>query len=669
MKKIYLPCVTALFLIMYAPWVHAGSESQDLTQFSIEELMNIKVTSVNKKSQRLSDSAAAVFVITRDEIRHSGVTNIPDALRMVPGVNVARIDSNKWAVNCRGFNSRFSPSLLVLVDGRSVYTPSFSGVYWEVTDILLEDVDRIEVIRGPGATVWGANAVNGVINIITRTARETQGGFVQASAGTLEKDMVAARFGDTMGENVFWRMYAKHRDRDEFERLSGEDAGDDWMMNQGGFRMDADLSQAGDVTLQGDIYDGHIHQDLFLVSDSVPYMDEFPEKTRVSGGNILGRWTKTLSADSELSFQAYYDAMKRYDDVLNEDRKNLDMEFQHRFGLWLANDIIWGMRMRISDDNFSGSKVAVIDPVSTRDHLYSAFIQDEISLLDDQVKLTIGSKFEHNDYTGFEIQPSSRLMWMPNEHHRVWTAVSRALRIPSRVETNASIWVYGQETDSGIPLYARFLNNEDQEEETLWAYEAGYRFIHSASFSMDLALFYNDYENLRIYSPSDTIYYDAQNNILIQDLELSNMSNAHSWGAEISVDLATGEKAKWTLAYSYTRHSYDNDEDFVLDFGFVRHQASLRCRYDLAKNLTLDTWLRYVGKTKATYSLYEDATYEIDDYTTVDLRLGWKITPDLEFFLVGQNLLEDSHLEFVQEAFSYPVEVSRSVYAGITLKF
>ncbi len=669
LKNIYLLCLIVLCLVVGdVQVVCAGSPDQDLTQFSIEELMNIKVTSVNKKSQRLSDSAAAVFVITRDEIRRSGITNIPDALRMVPGVNVARIDSNKWAVNCRGFNSRFSPSLQVLVDGRSVYTPSFSGVYWEVTDVLLEDVDRIEVIRGPGATVWGSNAVNGVINIITRSSRDTQGGFVQASLGTVEKNMAAVRYGDTIGKDISWRLYAQHRDRDEFERVSGEDAGDDWMMNQAGFRMDAGLTPSDSVTLQGDVYNGHIHQDLYLISESSPYMDDFPTKTNVSGGNILGRWTRTLSGNSEMSLQMYYDAMKRYEDILNEDRKNFDMDFQHRFGLLDVNDIIWGLRLRISKDNFNGSKIAVIDPVSTRDNLYSAFIQDEISMLDNQVKLTIGSKFEHNDYTGFECQPTSRLMWIPGEHHRVWTAVSRAVRIPSRVETNASIWISGQDTAYGIPLYSRFLNNEDQEEETLWAYEAGYRFIHGAQFSLDLALFYNDYEKLRIYAPVDSPYYDAQNNILIQEIELSNMSNAHSWGAELSMDLATGKKTKWTLAYSFTRHSYDNDEDFELDFGFTRHQASLRYRYDLLQNLTLDTWLRYVGKTKATYGLNSDAIYDIDDYTTLDLRLGWKIRPDLEFFLVGQNLLEDSHLEFVQEAFSYPVEVSRSVYAGVTFK-
>ncbi|WP_319575088.1 TonB-dependent receptor [uncultured Desulfobacter sp.] len=673
MSRLFLKTIILLLLLLdslflFLPTMCPAAQDQDLTEFSIEELMDIKVTSVNKKSQRLSDSAAAIFVITREDIRRSGVTSIPEALRMAPGVNVARIDANKWAINCRGFNSRFSPSLQVLVDGRSVYTPSFSGVYWEVTDVLLEDVDRIEVIRGPGATIWGSNAVNGVINIITRRANDTQGGFVQASAGSVERNTMAARYGGTMGKDKFWRVYAKHRSIEDFQRVSGENAGDDWQINQAGFRMDAQLSLTDNFTLQGDIYDGHIHQDLYLYSAAPPYMDEIPVKTDVSGGNIMGRWTKVLSGTSDMSMQMYYDVMKRSEDILNEDRHNVDVEFQHRFGLGFGNDIIWGLRLRHSSDDYSGSKVAFMDPVSTNDLLYSAFIQDEISLLEDKIKLTIGSKFEHNDYTGFEIQPSTRLLWTPGEHHRLWAAVSRATRIPSRMEANAIVYLSGTDI-GGSPLYTRFINNEDQTAETLWAWETGYRFIPQQNLSIDLALFFNDYKDLRIYSPQGSPYFDAENQMLVQDVALSNMANAQSWGAEIAVELATGRKVKWTLAYSLTCHDYDNDQDFELDYGFTKHQVSLRGRFDLTENLTLDAWLRYVGKTDANYVFSDTLIYEIDDYATLDLRLGWKIRPDLEFFLTGQNLLQDSHLEFVQEAFSYPVEVPRSAYAGLTYKF
>ncbi len=665
LKQIFFQ-IAAIFII-FTLTGYAEAQATDLTAFSLEELMDVKVTSVNKKSQRLSESAAAVFVITREDIRRSGATSIPDALRMAPGVNVARIDANKWAVNCRGFNSRFSPSLLVLIDGRSVYTPSFSGVYWEVTDVFLEDVDRIEIIRGPGATIWGANAVNGVINIITRHSNETRGGYVEARMGTVEKNMAGFRYGGAAGADATWRIYGKHQARDEFELDSGGDAGDDWQINQAGFRLDKDFAPASSLTLQGDLYDGRIHQDLYLVSESSPYMDVFPETTRVSGGNIMARWTKTLSGTSEVAFQVYYDAMRRSEDFINEDRHNLDAQFQHRFALGTRNDIIWGARFRLSDDDFAGSIITDMDPESTTDYLYSAFIQDEISFLNDRIKLTLGSKFEHNDYTGFEIQPSTRLMWSASKHHKVWAAVSRAVRIPSRVETDAVVPVYGSEYN-GLPVYARFLNNKDQDAEVLLACEAGYRFIPGHKFSLDVAIFFNDYDKLRVYGPGAR-HYDPVHNILIQDLELSNLSKASSWGAELALDIVSSEKIKWSLAYSLTLHEFNDERDFKIDFGFTKHQASLRGEFKLTRDIGLNAWLRYVGKTRATCSFYSDAIYPIDDYLTLDLRLGWKVKPGLEVFLAGQNLLEDSHLEFVQEAFSRFVDVPRSVYAGVSYKF
>jgi iron complex outermembrane receptor protein len=300
----------------------------DLTELSIEELMDIQVTSVTKKSQSLSDSAAAIFVITNDDLKRSGVTNIPDALRMVPGVNVARIDSNKWAISARGFNGRFSAKLLVLIDGRSVYTPTYSGVYWEVNDVLLEDVERIEVIRGPGATLWGANAVNGVINIITKHSKDTHGGIVSVGTGDFEKAMTTARYGGSYGENTHWRVYAKHNERDEFKFVTGEDANDDWKMTQAGFRIDSKLNTKNNFTFQGDLYQGDINQELYLVDlTNSPFMGIFPVETDVSGGNLLSRWHHILSSTSNLELQVYYDTTKRTEDIIGEERHNFDIDF------------------------------------------------------------------------------------------------------------------------------------------------------------------------------------------------------------------------------------------------------------------------------------------------------------------------------------------------------
>ncbi|WP_269719594.1 TonB-dependent receptor plug domain-containing protein [Desulforapulum autotrophicum] len=426
-----------------------GANTTDLTQFSIEQLMEVQVTSVAKKSQGLSDSAAAIFVITNEDLRRSGVTNIPDALRMVPGMNVARIDSNKWAVNSRGFNGRFSAQLLVMIDGRSVYTPTFSGVYWEVNDVLLEDVDRIEVIRGPGATLWGANAVNGVINIITKSAKETQGGFVSAGAGNVEKTMAGFRYGGTTGKDITWRIYAKQNSRGAFEHLSGGDGNDDWKTTRTGFRMDSDLTARDNLTVQGDVYQGEINQDLFLISPTTPdsFMDTFPVETSVSGGNLLSRWERTLSSTSDLSLQVYYDTSRRTEDWINEDRDNVDIDFQHRFAPGARHEIIWGARYRYTQDDFSTSDkidtaIVQLDSDSRCDQLYSAFIRDEILFLDNRLHLTLGSKFEHNDYSGFEIQPSARVMWSMNPSHKFWGAVSRAVRTPSkgRVTPQLPVW-------------------------------------------------------------------------------------------------------------------------------------------------------------------------------------------------------------------------------------
>ncbi len=373
--------------------------TDDLTELSLEELMDIEITSVSKKPERLADAAAAIFVITQEDIRRSGVTSIPEALRMVPGINVARIDSNKWAITSRGFNGRFANKLLVLIDGRIVYAPSFSGVYWEVQDTLMEDVDRIEVIRGPGATLWGANAVNGVINIITKSVADTQGGLVAMGAGTKERGFGGVRYGTDMGEATYGRFYAKGFKRDEFVHTTGDDAGDDWDMLRGGFRVDSLLYDRDPVTVQGDIYHGNINQTLNLSILSAPYSDILEDKSKVSGWNLLTRWQHTLSPTSDLTLQAYYDRTDRDDAVYGEIRNTFDIDLQHQFAAYERHEVIWGLGYRYVHDDIStnSSNTLILDPDSSSDELFSAFVQDKITVIEDYLWLTIGSKFEHND--------------------------------------------------------------------------------------------------------------------------------------------------------------------------------------------------------------------------------------------------------------------------------
>ncbi len=647
----------------------------DLTELSIEELMGIKVTSVSKKSQALSESAAAIFVITNDDLKRSGVTNVPDALRMVPGMNVARIDSNKWAISARGFNSRFSAHLLVLIDGRSVYTPVFSGVYWETNDVMLEDVDRIEVIRGPGATLWGANAVNGVINIITKPAEETQGGLISVVGGDFEETMATVRYGGSLGENTHWRMYAKHQERDEFEFVTGEDANDDWTMTQAGFKIDSQTTAKDKITLQGDIYKGEINQDLFLVRPTplftgteFEYMGIFPVKTSVSGGNMLSRWHHTLSSTSDFSLQLYYDTTTRTEGFVDQERDNIDIEFQHHFATGDRHDIIWGIRYRYIYNDYTDLWITDIDPSNRHDDLYSAFIQDEISLWDDQVHLTLGSKFEHNDYTGIEVQPSARLMWSVTSKHKLWGAVSKAVRTPSHAEADAVIssFAFAPPPDApplppGVPVVFNIVGNDDYDSEELIAYELGYRFIPAKRVSLDMTLFYNQYDKLRGFE-NQTPYFTGTT--LNQDALVVNKTKGNAYGAEVSMVVKVSDFFKCDLAYSF----FDTDITEQIG-GFFKHQVSARGQFSLTDTLNLDVWFRYADDTAVNNVLSGYGLYKIDDYVTMDVRLGWDITPEIELTLVGQNLLEESHLETVQEAFGMPTEVKRSFYGKLTYRF
>ncbi|MGM0655463.1 MAG: TonB-dependent receptor plug domain-containing protein [Thermodesulfobacteriota bacterium] len=639
---------------------------KDIFELSMEELMDIEVTSVAKKSQNLSNSATAIHVITNKDIKRSGVTNIPDALRMVPGITVARIDANKWAVSARGFAGRFANALLVLIDGRSVYTPAFSGVYWEVSDVLLEDVDRIEVIRGPGATVWGANAVNGVINIITKHAGDTQGGYVALGSGNHENVISSVRYGDTLGQDTFWRFYAKHQSRDEFTLASGSDAGDAWTKTQAGFRLDSMLSSRDSLTIQGDIYEADIDQTLLLAGLTPPsYLTSTPVETDIKGWNLLSRWKRTISPDSDLTLQVYYDGKNQAEDINESHRDTFDIDATHRFALGAWNDIVWGVRYRYTRDRFSESYVVSMDPTEEEDHLFSGFIQDEISLADDAVKLTLGSKFEYNEYSHMEIQPSIRALWSVNNAHKVWGAISRAVRTPTRAESDAEITTAAFNTSQlglnppGFPVTVVTQGNNDYGSEEVTAYELGYRFIPIDSFSMDLAVFFNDYDNLR---SGDTI---LDLNTLTQYIIFTNEASGETYGVEFSLKYKYSDFFQGHLAYSLLENKIEASDSL----SFPRHQISLQGDFAISKNMQLNLWFRFVDEMDALYMFDTSRTYEVDSYLTMDVRFAWQILPDLEFSVVGQNLLRGDHVEFVQESFSAPVEVKPSAYCKLTYHF
>src|SRR4051812_13006365 len=474
----------------------SGSISE-LATMSLEDLSNLRVSTVSKHAERVTDAPAAVFVLTGEDIRRSGATSIPDALRMAPGVQVARLDSHNWAITSRGFNDLYADKLLVLMDGRSVYTPLFSGVYWDVQDTFMEDIDRIEVIRGPGAALWGANAVNGVINIITKSAKETQGGLLVGGYGTEEQGFGGVRFGGTIRDDAFYRVYAKYFNRDDSALPSGARNNDDWQNLRGGFRMDWEPSAQNLFTLQGDAYYAEENQ-TFLLFTPAPGEEVHPSRTYTHGANILGRWTHNFAADSELKLQSYFDYTSRHLDWFEETRNTADVELQYRLPVGERQNWEAGIGYRYSDSrNLKSNFTLSFFPPQRATHIFNTFVQDEISLVKDRLRLTLGSKFEHNDYTSWEIQPSARLLWTPHEKHSFWASVSRAVRTPSQADSDSRIT---SAVVPGVPPTVVWLQgNPDFRSEILIAYELGYRVQPHPKVSLDLALFYNDYDRLRSF--------------------------------------------------------------------------------------------------------------------------------------------------------------------------
>lgn len=675
MKNVFLS--TLFSSILLGTSAQASESVEDYLELDLEDLLSMEVTSVSKKKQQLNETAAAIFVITQEDIRRSGVTSIPEALRLAPGIQVAKIDANKWAISCRGFNTQFVNKLLVLIDGRSVYSPTYSGVYWDAQDTLLEDIDRIEVIRGPGATMWGANAVNGVINIITKQVTDTQGGLLIAGAGNEEKVIAGLRYGAELNENTHGRVYLKFNERDSsYAPGLDDEAGDDWKSLRGGFRIDSQTSVSDRWTVQGDIYDANENQTLNLWKDPsdpdnggfAPYFlaANMPDEIESSGWNLLTRWDRQISNDSNTTLQLYYDHTKRAESFLEQEQDTLDIDFQHQLNLIGNHDLVWGLGYRHIEDNFSNTYNVSFLPDSSSFDLFSVFLQDEIELLPDRLRLTLGAKFEQNDFTGFEIQPSARLVWMPTERSTLWGSVSRAIRTPSRLETSSRI------VSRIIPLPPTYtptaintVGNEDFSSEKLLAYEVGYRIQPRENASIDLAVFYNDYDNLQTFERSSSVP---------TDIVFDNKLSAHSYGLELVVDWLPAEWWRLQTNYSYLQISAQLDGDSndpvgvlnIVEDSSPQHQVSLRSMMDLSHRVSLDLWVHYVDELKRTsYSIVQP----VSDYTSLNARVAWKPLENLELSLVGHNLLDNHHEEFVGENLLIQTEVERSIYGKIRWNF
>ena len=618
---------------------YAMAESiQALKRLSLDELMDAEVTLASRRPERFLGVPSAMEVLTQDDIHRSGATSIPDVLRMANGIQVSRYGSRSYAIGTRGFTSTAANKLEVMRDGRSLYSPLFSGVFWEVQDYLLDDIDRIEVIRGPGATLWGANAVNGVINIVTKSAEETQGLLLKGGGGSEERAFGAIRYGGQLATNTFYRLYAKYNDRAEQVFPDGSGAQDGSRQGQGGFRVDSKLKGDNHLTVEGDWY--YAQLGIYNRADSIN-----------RGGNVLGRWTHDFADDSELQLQMYYDRSERsVPRQFGEHRDTFDTDLQYHFQLGERQDIVAGFMYRASDNQTRHGGTVEFSPDHRLIHLASAFVQDEIALVPQRLSLVMGAKVEYNSLDHVEPMPSARLAYTPTAHQTVWSAVSRAVRTPTEFDEDLRF----------IPSPAAgtvvIRGNHDFKNEQLIAYELGYRAEPTPKLSFDVATYYHDYDNLRSEEPTPPAGIP---------LVLENKLRGQTYGVEISAKYQM--LAWWRLSANYSHlweylqlepgsndptkgHNEGNDAPNL--FG-------LRSAMDLPQHITLDCDLRYV-----------DALPHpgVPAYMTMDVRLGWRPTQRLEVAVVGQNLLQDRHREWGPKSPTAP-EVQRGIYGELTLRF
>jgi iron complex outermembrane recepter protein len=667
-----------VFWLSFLPNSCPAQQWPDLTEMSLEDLMNMEVTLATRTASRLSETASAISVISDVEIRRAGVSGIPDAIRLATGMEVASLDANKWAISARGFNSIYSNKTLVLMDGRSLYSPLFSGVFWDSQDVMLEDVDRIEVIRGPGAALWGANAVNGIVNILSKEAKATQGGLVAFGGGTREKGFGSVRYGGKIGEKLYYRVFAKHTRYGGFVDTSGMRTHDDWFMSSGGFRMDWNGSSGNSLTFQGDIHAGDVGQEGKPTLFRNIRMEIPDYRTLVRSGNLNGRFKHRFSETADMDFRVSFDWIERRDKVMIGGEYNtLDADLQHHFRQGDIHEVVWGLGYRVTRDRIRDDLMATMIPDHKTYDILSAFIQDEISLVRNRLLLTVGSKFEHNDFTRGEIQPNLRMLWTLNSRHSIWGAVSRAVRLPDRSDRGFRV---NYNLD---PLHLSLQGNPQLRSEEVLAWEAGYRLHPVQNFWFSLNGFFNQYKRITIYNIGDMRIQTDPLSILLP-FYIDNRMSGTGLGLEIIGDWEAREGLRFHASYAYldlrleadgeVRNRYAKFErDLGLEKNIIqtwliskggkspRHSASLRGSWNVTRKVEADVGLRYVDRLPG---------IEIDRYFGLDCRLGWNVRKSMEAYLVGRDLIGARHREFNEQPSPFgSTLVSRSASAGVRFIF
>jgi iron complex outermembrane receptor protein len=619
-----------------------------LKKLSLEQLMDTEVTSASRGTQSVAQAATAISVVTSEEIRRSGVTTIADALRLSPGVFVARSTGHTWAVTARGFNAGSSTAnkMQVLMDGRILYNPLFSGVFWDVQNYPLDDIDRIEVIRGPGAALWGANAYNGVINIVTKSAAQTQGTLVTGGYGNEEQGFGGVRYGGKLGEESYYRVYVDYFNRDGLSLPNGTDLPDDMMLGQTGFRTDSRLNDVNDLTVQGDYYDG-------------VFGTAAPRDSRVSGENLLGRWNRTYGPDSRLTLQLYYDRTYRSVPTYDENLNTFDIDLQDQIPIGSRQLITWGFnyQLQLDDANNKAAPAFEFDPEDRDLQLASIFVQDQIAIVPDLLHLNIGSKFERDDFSGYEVQPSIRAAFTPSEKQTIWAGVSRAVRTASRLEVDLR-------TFSATPGGSAGFTNQPPgnfDSEGVVAFELGYRVHPISRLTFDVAAYYNRYDHVRT---AEVVLAPGSNHIGVQ---FGNEAHGDGYGVEFAEQLQLADW--WTLrgSYSFLKVNLDLTDastaallspganaGTATERDDPENMVKLHSSMNLPFNLEFDQVVRYMDTLPNPY---------VPSYLALDLRLGWHPWKDLEISIAGQNLLDNRHPEGPLE------EVDRSIYGKVTWQF
>lgn len=628
----------------------AGQEqgiARSLGDLTIEDLLNESVSSVTKSTTRQVDAPAAISVLSNDDIQRSGATSLADALRLVPGMDVGTVNSSQYAVSARGFNSIFANKMLVLRDGRAVYNPIFSGVFWDLQQPMLEDLDRVEVIRGPGGAIWGANAMNGVINILSRSARDTQGGYAYAGGGNIHESMAGGRFGGTIGDDVYYRVFASYQANGDYPLANGRSAQDAWQAWHGGFRIDQYVDLDTHFTWQAD----------------ATVLDLGGGASYAYNVNTLGRWSRQLSDRSSVEFQAYYDRTHR--DEMQRARVNsdtFDVTALHRFGLGAEQDITWGLGYRFIHNSAEQKRRAVMVRKSGSDlSLYSFFVEDEWRAVPDKLSFTAGVKVEHNDYTGIEIQPSLRALFKPTPKQTFWAAVSRAVRTPSETEGGDLFGIaYGAPIAGPGGVYVpTIVGNGNPDSEVLWAYEMGYRVQPHKNVSVDAAAFYNHYTDLIGVRGFSRFIPGVPAGVA--ELPFTNFFTADTYGGEVLVTVTPSRSWRLTASYSLIEadfHGPAGSNAPALERAIPNQQVLLRSSYDLSKRASVDVQVRCV-----------DQIQSVPGYVTADVRLLYRVTDRLDVSIVGQNLFSGQHLEQAAQPVTTTSAVPRGVYGKMTWRF